>query len=116
MLLALTTTSTASKITHLDIRYMVKSPLFYCFNLMNPTKVMNPGDIHPKIMFKGFEDNKNLCVCKTLDDYLEKTANLRDRETNLLIETIKPHNKVAVSTVSRWLKDVLQLSGINIDI
>ena len=51
-----------------------------------------------------------------LDDYLEKTANLRDGETNLLIAAIKTNKKVAVLTVSRWLKDVLQLSVINIDI
>ena len=51
-----------------------------------------------------------------IDDYLEKTAILRDEETNILIATIKPHKKVAISTVSRWLKDVLQLSGINSDI
>ena len=52
MLFALTTASRASEITHLDVRYMVKSPLFYCFTLTKPTKVM----------FKGFEDNKNLCA------------------------------------------------------
>ena len=92
MFLALTAASRASEITHLGIRYMVKSPLFYCFTLTNPTKVMKPGDSHPKIMFKGFEDNKNLCVCKALDDYLEKTASLRDGETNLLIAKIKPHH------------------------
>ena len=77
---------------------------------------MKPGDSHPKIIFKDFENNKNPCVCKTSDDYLEKTASLRDGETNLLIATIKPNKKVAVSTVSRWLKDVSQLSGIDINI
>ena len=99
MLLALTTASAALEITHLDIRYMVKSPLFYCFTLTKPAKVIKPGDSHLKIMFKGFNDNKNLCVCKTLDDYLEETASLRDVETNLLIATIKPYKKVAISTV-----------------
>ena len=62
--------SRASEITHPDIRYMVKSPLFYCFTLTKSTKVMKPGDRHPIIIFKGFEDNENLCVCKVLDDYL----------------------------------------------
>ena len=106
MLLALTTASGASEIIHLDIRYMVEPPLFYCFTLSRPTKVTKSGNSHPKIMFIDFEDNKNLCVCK--DD--------RDGETNLLIATIKPRKKVAVSTVSRWLRDVLQLSGIIINI
>ena len=107
MLLALTTTSRASEITHLDIKYMIKYLLFYCFTLTKSTKVMKPGDSHLKIMFKGFEDNKNLCTYKALDHYLEKTASLRDWETNLLIAAIKSNNKVAVATVSRWLKDVL---------
>ena len=101
MLLALTTASRASEITHLDIRYMIKSPLFYCFTLTKSSKVMNLGDSHPKIMFEGFEDNKNICVRKALDHYLEKTSSLRDGETNLLIATINPHKKVAVSTISR---------------
>ena len=70
VLLALTTASRASEITHLDIRYMIKSPLFYCFTLTKSTKVMKPGDSHPIIIFKGFEDNENLCVYKVLDDYL----------------------------------------------
>ena len=95
MLFALTTASRASEITHLDVRYMVKSPLFYCFTLTKPTKVMKCGDSHPEIIFKGFEDNENLCVCKALENYLEKTASLRDWETNFLIATIKPHKKGA---------------------
>ena len=40
MLLALTTTYKASKITHLDIKYIIKSPFFYCFTLGKLTKVM----------------------------------------------------------------------------
>lgn len=107
MLLTLTTASRALVITNLDIRYMVKSPLFYCFTLTKPTKVMKPGDIHPKIVSKRFQDKENLCVCMALDDYLKKTASLRDGKTNLLI---------AMNKLSRWLKDNLQLSGIYINI
>ena len=70
MLLALTTASRALEIIHLDIRYTVKSPWFYCCTLTKPAKVMKPGDSHPKIIFKDFEDNKNPCVCKASDDYL----------------------------------------------
>ena len=116
MLLALTTASRGLEITHLHIRYMVKSPLFYCFSLKKPNKVMKPGDSHPNITFQGFQHIKNLYVFKVLDDYLEKTGSSRDGETNLLITTVNLHKKVAVSTVFRWLNDVLQLSGINIDI
>ena len=60
-------------------------------------------------MFKVCEYNKNPCVCKALDDYLEKTASLRDEKTNLLIATIKLNKKVAISTGSKWFQLVLQL-------
>ena len=53
MLLALTTASRASELTHLDIRYMILP----CFI-----------DSHPKRIFKGFGGHKNLCVCKALED------------------------------------------------
>ena len=45
-----------------------------------------------------------------------KTASLKYGEANLSTAPIKPHKEVTVSTVSRWLKGVLQLSDINIDI
>ena len=45
-----------------------------------------------------------------------KTASLRYGEANILTASIKPHKKVTVSTVCRWLKGFLQLSDINIDI
>ena len=45
-----------------------------------------------------------------------KTASLKYGEANLSTAPIKPHNKVTISTASGWLKGVLQLSDINIDI
>ena len=96
MLLALTTISRASELTHLDIRYMINSSFFYCFILTKPTLAMKPGDSHPKRIFKGFGDHKNLCVSKVLEDYLPNTASLKYGETNLLTAPIKPHQKVAL--------------------
>ena len=107
ILLALRAASRGLEITHLDIIYMVKSPLFYCFTLKKPNKIMKPGDSHPKITFWGFQHIKNLYVFKVLDDYLERTGSLRDGKTNLLIAIINPHKKVALSTVFRWLNDAL---------
>ena len=72
ILLALTTVSSASELTHLDIRYMINSSLFHCFTLTKPTLAMKPEDSHPKRIFKGFGDHKNLFVCKAFEDYLQK--------------------------------------------
>ena len=44
---------------------------------------MKPANSHPKRIFKGFGGHKNLCVCKALEDYLQKTASLNYGEANL---------------------------------
>ena len=44
---------------------------------------MKPADSHPKRIFKGFGGHKNLCVCKALEDYLQKTASFNYGEANL---------------------------------
>ena len=33
---------------------------------------MKPGYGHPKRIFKGFGDHKNICVCKALENYQQK--------------------------------------------
>ena len=44
---------------------------------------MKPADSHPKRIFKGSGGHKNLCVCKSLEDYLQKTASLNYGEANI---------------------------------
>jgi site-specific recombinase XerD len=50
-----------------------------------------------------------------LKEYLERTKVLRDKtESKLLISYMKPHKAVTKDTISRWIKTVMERSGINI--
>jgi len=40
-------------------------------------------------------------------------GNLEKRETQLLLSFVKPHKAVSTSTISRWLVEILGLSGID---
>ena len=40
----------------------------------------------------------------------------KNQTSQLLVSFIKPHNAVAKSTVAVWVKQILIMSGINIDI
>ena len=56
----------------------------------------------------------NLCPVMTLNHYLEHTKEWRkdlEGEQQLLLSTLKPHKPVSKSTISRWVKEVLKLSG-----
>ncbi|XP_044178829.1 uncharacterized protein LOC114963188 [Acropora millepora] len=47
-------------------------------------------------------------------DYIERTKSLRHDDV-LLISTIKPHGAIGSHTLARWIKTVLQLAGLDID-
>ena len=49
----------------------------------------------------------------TLRAYLERTGPLRGGESRLFVSFIKPHKAVTSSTIARWLRTMLELSGID---
>jgi len=117
MLLALTAASRASEITNLDIRFLAKSPSVYVFHFNKLTKNGRQGKPPPVIELLPYEKDSNLCVCRTIDLYLERTKGWRDSSKHQLLLSFKnPHNEVTTSTVSGWLKEILKLSGIDINI
>ena len=52
----------------------------------------------------------------TLKEYLQRTETLRVTGSQLLISFSKPHKAVARDTISRWIRTVMQLSEINLDV
>ena len=58
-------------------------------------------------------DNENLCVMHTLLKYMDRTRT--QRKSRQLLVSYCTFMPVTSSTVARWLKEVLSLSGINTD-
>jgi len=75
-----------------------------------------PGKKRPPIKFEPFPENKNLCVCSCIDNYLQRTSTWRKEENQLLLSFINPHGSVKPGTVSRWITEVLSNAGIDITI
>lgn len=68
------------------------------------------------LQFFEYTKDPNLCVCRTLKEYINRTAPLRDvggEVDNLLVSFIKPHRAVSRDTVARWVKIMLNWSGVN---
>jgi hypothetical protein len=57
----------------------------------------------------------NLCVYSCLQEYLNITKTLRS-SPNLFICTNSPHESASPQTLSRRLKEVLNLSGIDVSL
>ena len=45
--------------------------------------------------------------------YIRRTAQIRGKETQLLITSIKPYHRASRDTVARWVRDGLKAAGID---
>jgi integrase len=66
------------------------------------------------IILKQYPTNKKLCAFHYLKVYIQRTALLRHGYTLLFLTHKKPHRPVSQNSVTRWIKTVLQLAGIDI--
>ena len=62
-------------------------------------------------MAKAFHPDVQLCLYKLLTEYIERTRSVRSN-SQLLISFQKPYKEVSTDTISRWLKTILQLAGL----
>jgi hypothetical protein len=89
-------------------------------NIMIPDFIKTSSAIakQPLLVLPYFQDRPEICPAKLLVDYLNVTSNLRDsnNHSSLFISTKKPHGKVSAQTISRWIKNTLEVSGIDVTI
>lgn len=78
-------------------------------------KQSRPGTANPVLEFDLYKDNPSICVVECLKAYLLRTERLRTSE-ELFVSYIKPHKPIGKDSLSRWVKMILDKSGINTDI
>ncbi len=85
-----------------------------------PNKVMKhsrPGFKPEPLVFHRYQLNKKLCIVSCIDHYLFQRNKLVHRDEKAFIVTYgKPHKPASTDTISRWIKDTLRDSGINVDV
>ena len=116
MLLALSFPFRSADLSQLDMSKRVYKPDGVCFYPSALSKQSRQSSHIVHFFFPSLPDNPQLCPVTTLKAYEERTRLLRGKETKLLIATIKPHKAISSSTVARWLKSLLEASGIDISI
>ena len=77
-------------------------------SLLKQTKVGR----HVKPLELASFENKRLCIVLHLKENLCRTKDLRVGK-ELFISFVKPHRHVSRDTISRWIKEVLNMAGID---
>ena len=76
------------------------------------------GRPHQSLTFSEYEHDEDLDVRKSLRKYLKVTKKFRiigKQKQQLILSRVNPHNPVVPITIARWLKTVMEKSGIDTD-
>lgn len=111
MLIALTSACRGDTLFKLDISDMREGKSSFNFHVL--MKQSRRGYTTPVINLKAYPCDRRLCVYTVLKHYLSRTSSLRGHETRLFLSYLKPHKTVTKCTISRWIKTVLNLSGVD---
>ena len=60
--------------------------------------------------------NSKLCIVEVLREYLARTQDLRKDRDQLLLSYQKPHHPITKDILARWLRDILNKSGVDTEL
>ena len=110
-LIAITSGNRAQSIHLMNLGNMIKQEDCFIFLLGTRTKTTKQGTAQQHFEIRKFS-NANCCVYTTLEEYLRRTDAIR-KSPHLWVSLVKPHKAIGRQTLSRWLKDLLKLAGID---
>ena len=117
ILLALTSASQVLGLQHLDIRFINKGTDNFFFTFGKPHKAWRKGKPLPSLRVCTFEEDPKLYVAATLEEYLKRKKGWSGKDKRqLLLIFDKLHNPVVSSTISGWIKNVLNEEDIDNEI
>lgn len=115
MLLALLTGQRCQTIHKLQIDSMKMADEKCTFMIDSLLKHSRAGNHLKPIELTHFPPNKSVCVIEVLKEYLSRTREHRvqNKTSQLLLSFHSPFKPVSKDTIARWIKAVLELSGID---
>lgn len=80
-------------------------------------KTSGPGRDQPVLLLPYFRENLHICPATVLRDYISITENKRAQNRGKLLLTFRrPHKPATAQSISRWIKQVLSESGVDVSI
>lgn len=117
MLLALTSAHRLQTLSLIKLKNIHINPASKEIAIPDNIKTSGKNKYQPILSFPFFKEKPQLCVGSTICHYINLTKSLRPKsEKRLILTTRKPYKPASTQTLSKWLKKVLDLSGIESNI
>lgn len=115
ILLALCTGHRAQTLSLIKINNTHVTPTGIKIGISDVIKTSAAGRDQPVLFLPYYNDNKAICPATIIDDYMFITRNIRPESTDRLILTFKkPYRPASSQSISRWIKQVLGESGVDV--
>lgn len=111
-LLALCSAQRAQALVNLNLDNMSVNGSSVSFIITSLMKTSKLKKVVTTVSFEKYV-SKELCPVYTMNHYIKRTKKLR-KSRNLIV-SFRTFDKICTSTLARWLKSVLFLSGVNTD-
>lgn len=99
------------KIDNIEVRHGVEIIIM----IPDIIKTSRPNTMQPILRLPFYDSRPEVCPARCLVTYIEKSSEYRvENQKNLFISFKKPYNKVTSQSLSRWIKDTLQDSGVDV--
>ena len=86
----------------------------FTFKIRNKDLKQGRRGYKPELLIlRVFPADKRICVYHYLTVYLKRTLDIRGTNRSILLTTVKPYKAPSRDTFSRWVKEVLNLSGVD---
>ena len=102
--------------TQTSCRQNDSTPTEVVFFIDELLKQHRPGCTGLQLKFPAYPADARLCLASHIRHYVKVTARIRGMERYLLVTHKRPHHRVTVQTISRWLRVVLGKSGIDTNV
>ena len=98
----------------LNIENMSVGKNEFTFKIENKDLKQGPCGYMPELLvLRTFPGDKRICVYHNLTVYLKRTLDIRGTIRSILLTSVKPYKAPSRDTFSRWVKEVLSLSGVD---
>lgn len=118
ILLALTSAQRIQTLSVIRLDNIVISDSGAKIAIVDLLKTTSPGKAQTFIKLPFFHSKPDICPVTTLQNYIDRTRELRNSDLGnaekLIICFKKPHNYASTQTISRWIRQVLKDSGIDV--
>ncbi|KAI8433085.1 hypothetical protein MSG28_013943 [Choristoneura fumiferana] len=116
VLLALCTAHRVQTLSLIKLQNIVVGSNGIEVGITDVIKTSAHGREQPVLYLPYFKENRAICPATALEDYIFVTSKLRSELTDnkLILTYRKPHKPASAQSISRWIKQVLGESGVDV--